>query len=331
MDIIIIGNGPAGISAAISAVQAGLKIMVIGREKRKKDTTMPLQSVHPGLEVLLKKLEAEKAVKISSRATYHNIIRNGIDQPLNAGTGPAWYGHHIERNVFDNYLAFCARKKGVQFYFEDHIRTIIPKQNSVTIKMASGIAFESKFVLDCTGAKRITSNKLGYQENLLSPLLYCWTGIISEQSNHMHPTETSFNVDINGWTWIAPVDGEKFTWTRLSLLAERPTSLTYPNGKPFQIKKYTGAQMQWSLSHPAATPRVVMAGDAAGILDPGAGQGIFNACQSGINAVEAIIRSLTKGKDEVDDVLRYGRAFKQDFINKCNQLLTAYREMGMNI
>ena len=331
MDIIIIGNGPAGISAAISAVQAGLKIMVIGRQRRKKDTTMPLQSIHPGIEVLLKRLEAEKAVQISSRSTYHSISRNGISQTLNLGIGPAWYGHHIERDAFDNYLEFCARKKGVHINFEDHIQTIIPKQDSVIIKMVSGTEFQSRFVLDCSGSKRIASNKLGYEENLLSPLLYCWTGMISDPLEHIYATETSFNVDINGWTWIAPVGQEKFTWTRLSLLPERPTRLTSPNGKPFQIKKSIGAQMQWSLTDPTPHPRVVLAGDAAGILDPGAGQGIFNACQSGMNAINAIIKSLAKGKNEVDDVLEYASTFKQDFIDKSNQLLNAYREMGMNI
>jgi flavin-dependent dehydrogenase len=66
----------------------------------------------------------------------------------------------------------------------------------------------------------------------------------------------------------------------------------------------------WSL-RPAISPRVLLVGDAAALVDPLTGEGIYYAMQSGLMAAQAIVEGAPGVADRYQQLIR--DAFQQDF------------------
>ena len=111
MDILVIGGGPAGVAAAITGAIAGYSVCLVAKSAREfhRPEDEPLQSVHPGLESLLKLFGAENAVNYSSRGKYTGIQQNHIFKPLSTNIDETWHGHHISPGAFRKYLNFRLR------------------------------------------------------------------------------------------------------------------------------------------------------------------------------------------------------------------------------
>jgi flavin-dependent dehydrogenase len=76
---------------------------------------------------------------------------------------------------------------------------------------------------------------------------------------------------------------------------------------------------------------LILSGDAAGILDPAAGQGIFNALLSGIKAGQTAIACLLDPALEAVHLALYDDWFVRQFEAKSHQLHQYYLDHKINI
>ena len=89
------------------------------------------------------------------------------------------------------------------------------------------------------------------------------------------------------------------------------------------------ANMRWRIFRPLADNSVLLTGDAAGIIDPGAGQGILNACYSGIMAARALI-SIASGEMTAETALNwYDEWFMTNYLQKVSRLKEYYKNFGI--
>ena len=102
-DVLILGGGPAGSAAAITAANAGLRVTLIEREEFPR--SVPGESVHPGIQPLLKQLGVETSVLKADflRFPGHIVRRNGIEQfiPFGEDEQGQWLGFQLWRATFD--------------------------------------------------------------------------------------------------------------------------------------------------------------------------------------------------------------------------------------
>lgn len=330
LDIVVIGAGPAGVAAAITAAMAGLKTVIIVKSiGRINPMNEPLQSIHPGLETLLKSFNAEKAIRYSLRAVYSGIHSNGHFMPLSTGDQP-WYGYHICRSSFDNYLSFCARKYNIEILTGDLISKISLDQITSRITLKSGRILRCLYIIDATGRSRLLGKKFKVEEEYYSPPLTTWSGVVHNiEPSFFENTGTSFIVEASGWTWLAPEPPSRCTWTRLSLtkkvVLKGPEQLNmYNDGN--EIKS---ANVRWRIFQQLVFNRILLTGDAAGILDPGSGQGILNACWSGLKAAGAVISILNSGRNETDSLKEYQNWFLESYLSKAKRLKEYYFNLGI--
>jgi len=89
--------------------------------------------------------------------------------------------------------------------------------------------------------------------------------------------------------------------------------------------------MRWRLYRPVCKEGVVLCGDAAGILDPAAGQGIFNALWSGMVAAQAVVSCLQQPEMEGFHLARYDNWFIEQYTEKAEKLRLYYEEHGIAI
>lgn len=327
-DILIIGAGPAGTAAALSCLHAGLKVGVITKRPRQKEKmASPLQSIHPGVLPLLAQLGLEGIVPYCSKATFSGIRVNGQFNPLSPYE-ETWYGHHIDRSLFDAYLLKVLKGSGATVWEEDDVRISRDSAEApICLHFGKGKEVHANFLIDASGYQRKTRHLLDLEEYFLSPPLHCWTGVA--ESKAAQQMETAFVPRENGWVWVAPESPQRFTWTQVVTDKKKAFTPPFPDvtaiGKPFVHN------VRWRVFRPVCTKKVILCGDAAGMLDPAAGQGILNALMSGIMAARCVALSKAQPQMEAFHFMEYDQWFIGQFEEKAEALKNYYTELNINL
>jgi flavin-dependent dehydrogenase len=331
-DVIVIGSGPAGIAAAISCKKANYKVLLVtDKSKELSDVNSPVESVHPGLKVLMNKIGAASAIVEAACGKYTNIkvfdTYNYLGEDINGG----WEGFHINKNVFIEACLKITINQGVDVKYETKVVEILSEDGRVVgIKSANGELYFSKFVIDCSGKRQIAGKKMKLKKDLFSPHLYVLTGIVRcLKKKDFKRLTTEFIPSKNGWLWIAPFGNNCLSWTSLTTKKEKNIVMREITSSYGESKKIVGANLQWRLFRPTCSEGLILCGDAAGLLDPASGQGIFNAVLSGMNASICIQKCLTKPLMEVFFLADYDSWFSDYFVDKVEKLKAYYQNIGV--
>ena len=292
----------------------------------------PLESIHPGVSSLLKKIGAAGAELAATRALYTGIYAGGNYTPLGEDENGPWEGMHINRKVFDAQIVSAIENAGVVVQFNSVVDSLLLEGNRVVgIKTASG-EIQASYIVDASGKKGFAGKQLNFKRRFFSPLLHCWTGISEYKGTFPLDTQAAHFIPcVDGWTWLAPQPPGRCAWTRLSLKGEK--SLLPPDElkDATTIGKIQFANMRWRMFRPVCTEGILLCGDAAGILDPAAGQGIFNALWSGIEAANTVVRCLQQPGYEAVHLANYDDWFVQQFDMKVEKLKAYYEEHGIKV
>lgn len=326
LDLVLIGGGPAGVAAAITAANAGLKVsMVFPRKPVARPMEQALQSVHPGLESLLAYLGAEKAVHYASRGQYQGIMSDGRWTPLSTVQDETWTGHHISREAFDQYLQFCASRQGVGI-LDDEVVKISPD----ALYLRSGRQLVSSYVIDASGRNRFAAKQFGLAETFHSPMLTTWSGVACGIPDLVRPTlQTTFTPESFGWTWLAPHNSGDCTWTRLSRTREMPLCVPEQLAAAEHHSPVSSANVRWRCYDELTQGRTLLAGEAASLIDPGAGQGILRACWTGIMAARTVIDILQYTRPAALAMQEYEDWYRDQFRQQSAQLRSYYKNLGI--
>ena len=337
-DVIVIGGGPAGIAAAITCVQAGLKVVLITGQKQNEPNVIadhqpePLQSLHPGAFGLLRRLGVGGVIDYASYGTYTGIQTGNTYSPLSTIDGETWEGHHIAPSLFVDYTVLKAKEFGVYVRFECRVNDIVCNEETVSgVILSDGLQLNCSYLIDASGRKRFAGRHLKFKEELFSRPLVSYTGTGVVESNIVDdPNHAHFQPNGNGWLWKAYSNNGHYTWTKLgdnhsddAFFKEIAAS-----HQPAAIK---AANMQWRVFRPLACPGLLLAGDAAGVLDPAAGQGILSALMSGIMVGQTVVSSLNDPLLSNWHLSRYDDWFMEHFNHKKDALSKRYAEMGIDV
>ena len=172
-DVIVIGGGPAGLSAAISAAQVGMKTVVIerGDYPGTKNVmggilyTKATDMVVPGF---WKEAPLERPI-IEQRIA----MLNGDESIMAAYRDPAWASepynaHSILRVKFDRWLALQAEKAGVMIITETLVENLLYKGDNV-VGVRTGRAegdLGAKVVILAEGVNNFLAVKAGLAKPL---------------------------------------------------------------------------------------------------------------------------------------------------------------------
>ena len=318
-----------------TCASAGLRVLMVTDQAgstAETSTHSPLESIHPGVSSLLKKIDAVGVELEATRALYTGIYAEKNYSPLGEDENGPWQGMHIDRSVFDAQLVNAIKNAGVEVRFNEKVESILIENNrAVGIKTASAEILAS-YIVDASGKKGFAGKQLNFMRRFFSPLLHCWTGVSEYKGTFPLDTHAAhFIPGIDGWTWLAPQPPGHCAWTRLSLKGE--TSLL----PPVELKddtvvgKIHFANMRWRMFRPVCSEGIVLCGDAAGILDPAAGQGIFNALWSGIEAANTVVRCLHQPDYAGVHLAYYDDWFVQQFEMKVEKLRAYYEEQSIFI
>lgn len=331
-DMIVLGSGPAGTAAALTAKGAGLKVCIVSKKSPVKEAKKqrPLQSIHPGVLPLLDQLGLKHVIDACSKSTFTGIEVNGQMNRLSPEQ-EEWYGHHIDRALFDEALLKSLKGCSLPVYHATlSQKDIVLHGERVTVKSATGLHLRSTYCIDATGYDRLSKRLLGIREKAYSLPLHCWTGVCKARAlTQKEHGKTRFLSQNKGWLWTIPNDESALTWTKLT--TEKNDEEMIPFGTQQQLCEVSAYNVRWRAFRPVCTRQVLLCGDAAGMVDPAAGQGILHALMSGIMVANCVISCIRQPHLKHYFYANYDQWFIQQFEDKMERLNEHYQALGLRV
>lgn len=333
-DVIVIGSGPAGIAAAITCFQAGLKVVIITTasctsiaQTNPSSRLRPLESFHPGIVPLLTQLYASAALEPAVRSSYSGIHLGEKFTALGADeTGP-WLGYHVDRNAFDKNLLQIAKNQGIPLLENEKVVNLIRSDRRVTgVTTATGKTITAPWTVDGSGRQRIAGKRLQYQEQYFSAPLIARTGLVTRDPVNDYHTQTRFISHQGGWSWIVPCPPNRLSWTIVRAKDSTAPDVPAELAGCGMVGGIQSFNVRWRVFRPLAGPGIVLCGDAAGIIDPAYGQGVFSALLSGISAAHCAVACIRDRVRENLFIARYDDWFMRQYEEKCHVLRGYYKE-----
>jgi len=326
-DLIVIGAGPAGCAAAITAATSGLQVLVV--ERTAGPRSRPGETLHPGIEKIIESLGILEEFQALSAIRHAGIVTiQNAETQFNAyghDKAGAWRGYQVNRAGLDRLLIHRALQLGVRFIRPG--RRVIPlfeRHTVAGIKM-SGRAVLARTVIDASGATRWIARHLGHTAIELSePLIAAYGYVAGEGSPN-----PIIKFEDRGWTWIAQTEAGRIHWARLRRLAERDFEVPAALAGCQPVAPITGRDVTWTLGRIIAGPGYLIVGDAAGSLDPAASHGVLRALMSGIaaaHAASAVVAGHPRAGNATRDYIAW---FNQWILHDAKVLAERYRHAAL--
>ncbi len=324
-DVIVCGAGPAGTSAAYAMAQAGLRVALLEKQPLPRHKTcgggMPMAMGH-----LLADLAPETVVESDVRYMRHTWK---FDDPVLAAINPPGSGEEVSlwmvhRSRFDYALAQRAAAAGADVRDGLAVRSLELDDYGVTVRaqavkdngeLTKGDSFvaTAAHVVGADGANGVTVKATNLRQNpaiaIGMEVEYPHTWGTSHPDLRPDVLHLEYGAVPNGYAWIFP-KGDHLNVGAGLFKADRRDSRT-DHTIPRQLRQaicdyldlfelpYDPDQMRfhahplpiWRGKEPRHTDdgRILLAGDAAGLIGPLFGDGLLHAVKSGLIAASCLI------------------------------------------
>lgn len=164
VDVIIVGAGPAGSTAARILARSGASVALVDREKFPRD-----KCCAGWLNALAFKEFPEIAAKQDAftACAFKGLVFHSPDLEMTAewaDAGPA--GFQVNRGAFDTALADLARDAGATLHLGDAAAEIVETDAGITVKMQSGKTLAAKLLIGADGAGSFVARALGLMQDI---------------------------------------------------------------------------------------------------------------------------------------------------------------------
>jgi geranylgeranyl reductase family protein len=316
-DVIVAGGGPCGATTAFYAAKAGLKVAIIDRSSFPRDKACgglitsrvfhELPELRPYIEPVIEC--SSNDVKLHSPSLKHRI---DYEFPL----GKPW---NIRREIFDNALLEAARDAGADVLTETRV-TGYQFNGGVKVATSRG-DLRSKMVVGATGPNDILAGKVCQTRNLKPwnnqemGIALMWEPVVGkkfidsafgnnrsllvhfkpggvEGFGWVFPKERILNIGFGGYKHsIKSVNVREIWKDYISLLKKDGY---FPQEHP--VPPVKGAPLPLAGPMKATTmDYTLIAGDAAGMVSPLSGEGIYYGMHAGKMAIKTIKSALEAG------------------------------------
>ena len=308
-DVAIVGGGPAGSTCAAFCALAGLRTVVLEREKFPREKVCG-DCLNPSSWPVLKRLKLAQRVRDLPHSKLCSVAFIAIDGREVVVDLPSGTDREIsvKRSLFDDLLLGRARELGAHVH-EKSVATGLSRNDDWKIETASGQTFHARMLIGADGRNSTVAR-------LCNLLPRPARERVALQAHVPRPRDFGDRVVLQflpeGYSGQAPVDetqlnlclvGTPPTISALRKWAERQFDL--PANQPWRtITPLTRSPI------PSVHENLFFIGDAARVVEPFTGEGIYYALRSGELAANAILKIL-RGNDRHSALREFGRAYAQ--------------------
>lgn len=296
VDVVVIGGGPAGALAAYTAASGGATTVLLEKQ------SLPRPKLCGGVLTLaaLCALPFPVPVQLAGRCFGRARISYGPDYQEIGDGAPFAVG--VDRAVFDHYLVQQATAAGATILTNTAAQNVA-YQNGQTQVRSDGLTWRAKVAIAADGICSRTGQKI----NGLRPLqrsAVCLQGeipwpVLRDKDLLPDGLNIFYGLTPCGYGWVIPSGGT----ARIGL-----GGLVHPSWQPRLVYEtflrrlgsppaaVQGARLPAGRVHRLVADGVILAGDAAGWVDPFTGEGLRYAIMSGQLAGETALTIVKSGQ-----------------------------------
>ena len=359
-EVIVIGGGPAGSSAAATLAMQGHKVLVLEREK--------FPRYHIGESLLpftcfpLKRIGMLEKMRKSAFVKKHSV--QFVSQSGKASL-PFYFASRYEEDVaqtwqvlrseFDQMLMDNAREKGATVKEEITVRELLKDGERVVgvravDKSGAVTDYRAPITMDCSGRESFSASRNDWR--IKDPQLNkiaCWTyykGAKRDPGIDEGATTVAY-VPEKGWFWYIPQHEDMIS---VGVVAEGAYLMRGGVKDPKEIFHREVEQNVWIKEHLAvgqsngqyritgeysfrskycATEGLVLVGDAYGFLDPVFSSGVMLALKSGVMSADVVHGCLVAKDFSAQRFTEYGQMMIQG-IENMRSLVYAFYDLDFS-
>src|SRR5580700_6043188 len=329
-DIVIVGGGPAGSTAGTLLAKHGWNVAIFEKERFPRFKIG--ESLLPGSVRTFERMGVKEKIDKADV-----IVKHGGKIISACGTRSNRFlfcdafrckyptAYQVERSMFDQLLLDHAAENGCRVSQGTNVTNLAFDQDGVTVRVGDK-TIHARFLIDCSGRNSLIGSRFKLRQNyphLRKFSLYAhFEGV--DRDPGIDGTLTNMIRCRDRWIWMIPITAKKTsigvvldaeTFKRMKMkpevaytriLEENPEVI----GKMSRAKRVTEvhAAGEYSFRNKRLTgDRWVLAGDAAGFIDPVWSSGVFLAVLSGEKAADMLDRTLRDPHRRAAEFARYER------------------------
>jgi geranylgeranyl reductase family protein len=330
-DIIVVGAGPAGATAAKFLAEKGIRVLLVDK------STFPRDKPCGGALSIrtLKRFPYISREFVSSYSfggsVYSSSLKNHVQIQNNDPIAA-----FVIRKDFDNHLVNLALKNGATLREGVSAIDIQILNDKAVVKFNTGESVESQLVIGADGVWSVVAKKSGLGQHYphVGRCLFQEIPLADDILNEFFTEKNNFHLfvkfmGIDGFGWIAP----KNHCVNIGIGEMQPSSsqqIQHPLKEVYHefirvLKErrlippvitseiFQGGALPLRPLQKTFSDRVVLCGDAAGQMNPLTGDGIHYAMSSGMFAADVCAQAVEIGSTNASFLSKYQTLWKNDF------------------
>jgi geranylgeranyl reductase family protein len=290
-DVAVIGAGPAGCSAALALARSGYDVLLLEKAALPRYKTCGGGLLHRAFKRL------PPAAGTVVERSFHSVALNFLGTEMNyVTTRTQPIVHMAMRAELDCLLARAAGSAGVEVIESCAVKQLKFQKDWVEL-ISDRKKFRAKFVIAADGVHSVTAKAAGWSElPVLAPALEYEIHLAAEDFARFSPMPRfDFNAIDAGYAWVFP----KRSHLSVGILSTHRVSTELQTKLADYLRRLGMTRIEKTEKHgyliplaprrePLARGRVLLVGDAAGLVDPVMAEGISHALLSGQLAADAL-------------------------------------------
>jgi len=293
-DVIVVGSGPAGSILAYELGSRGIDVLILEKEK------LPRGKICAGglCTKTVNLIPFSVDPVLDGKIYGIRFARNLKNEFTRFSPTPLVY--MTERANFDFFLLEKARQQGAKILDRQKVMNIEMDEEKVKVYSQNRV-FISRIIAGADGALSIVAKNLGLFNSSFDIAIESKAYPNRNATIQQDLIQMDWGTIPNSYGWIFPkrdhlsvgVGGDRRYWKRLK---HYYLSIVEPLKHHYWIDSFRGYLLPMRKAHaPIQKGKALLVGDAAGLVNPFSGEGIFYAIRSAQLAAPVIARTLHGG------------------------------------
>ena len=315
LDVAVVGGGPGGSAAARSLAANGWSVAIF---EEHEEFGTPVHCTGVLAEDVIETLELPAHAVLNPLSTVRFVAPAGHSFDYTTASTEAVV---IDRAAFDAALIARAAAAGARLVSSTRVTAIEPQNDAVRLTLGDGETVLARSVVLACGANHTFQRRLG----LGMPSTFLQSAQLELPVERLSDVEIHFGSEIapKGFAWAVPVKRASGSFARIGVMADGDAGAYF-------LKMVDRVRDRWGLDVPAETApkrrmlplgsvrrtftdRVLAVGDAAGLVKPTTGGGIYYSVVSGEIAAEVLGSRLGTGDLSAAALREYETRWRERF------------------